>query len=502
MSQMLGELARAEDALGRPTLGLLRGKWAAFRIAALRCSFSRERKTVPADLLHVQLDAYLTELHREGLDVPPGTGGRALCNTWVNDEWLYRDNVEGSLVYSLTSPALEGLEFVQNLSRERVGVSESRLQMIVDEVRRWALEASVDAQARIDRLNTRIYELERERNRLEAGGEVTTVSDDRMLDGYTNLIDLISQLPSDFKRVEEAMLDMHRKILGDVRDDDRPPVGTILDEYLDRYDELIHETREGRAFDGAFVLLRNDDLLLELQENLRVILDHPAAAALDSDDLTEIRGAEPALRQGTIDVMAQRRRLTATLTEHIVNHDALQERELDQVLRGLERDLATWMESTGPRTTVPIELLPSTATVSHLRQRFWDPSSAAPPPPLRPTDDDQDEPPTIEELRLRGGPTLDGLRSALVEAFSQGDAKTIGSLFNQLPRELRRPVEILGMLHLVSQVDALDTAVGQEAFEAIRPNGDRRTFLSPEITLHPADARALAGAEPERRPDE
>ncbi|MFK4085020.1 DUF3375 family protein [Kribbella sp. NPDC020789] len=502
MSQLLGEFARAEDALGRPTLGLLRGKWAAFRIAALRCSFSRERKTVPADLLHVQVDAYLTELRREGVDVPPSTGGRALCNTWVNDEWLYRDNVEGTLVYSLTSPALEGLEFVQNLSRERVGVSESRLQMIVDEVRRWALEASVDAQARIDRLNTRIHELERERDRLEAGGEVTAVSDDRMLDGYSNLIDLISQLPSDFKRVEEAMLDMHRKILGDFRHDDRPPVGEVLDEYLDRYDELIQETREGRAFDGAFVLLRNDDLLLELQDNLHVILAHPAAEVLDGDDLTEIRGAEPALRQGTIDVMAQRRRLTATLTEHIVNHDTLQERELDRVLRGLERELATWMESTGPRTAVPIDLLPPAVKVSHLRQRFWDPASAAPPPPLPPADDDRDSPPTIEELRLRGGPTLDGLRGALVDAFSEGDTGTVGSLFNQLPRGLRRPVEILGLLHLVSQVDALDAAVGQEVFEAIRPDGDYRNFLVPAVALRPADARVLAGEDAGKERDD
>jgi Protein of unknown function (DUF3375) len=71
MSQLLGELARAEDALSRPTLGLLRGKWAALQIAVFRCSFSRERRTVPADLLHVQVESYLTELGREGFE---GTG--------------------------------------------------------------------------------------------------------------------------------------------------------------------------------------------------------------------------------------------------------------------------------------------------------------------------------------------------------------------------------------------------------------------------------------------
>ncbi|MFF0270012.1 DUF3375 family protein [Kribbella sp. NPDC004536] len=491
MSQILGELVRAEDALGRPTLNLLRGKWAAFQIAAFRCSFSRERKSVAADLLHAQVDAYITELRRQGAEVPPSTNGRAICNKWVNDEWLYRDNVDGTLVYSLTSPALEGLEFVQNLSRERVGVSESRLQMIIDEVRRWALEASVDTQTRIHRLNARIHELERERDRIEAGGEVTAATDDRMLDGYTNLIDLISQLPSDFKRVEESMQEMHRKIIADFRNDDRPPVGAILDEYLDRYDELIKDTREGRAFDGAFVLLRNDDLLLELQENLRAILAHPAASVLEAEDLSEIRGAEPALRRGTIDVMAQRRRLTATLTEHIVNHDALQERELDRVLRGVERELATWMETTGPRTTVPVELLPPALSIGTLRQRFWDPSAAALPPPLTPTDDEHDEPPTIEQLRLHGGPALDDLKAALVERFSHGHAGTVGALFNDLPPLLRRPVEILGLLQLASRVEALDPAARRELYEAIRPGGDYRSFLVPAISPTPPQAREL-----------
>src|SRR5215470_1679103 len=207
VSEVVGELARAQDALGRPTLRLLDGKWAAFRVAVFRCSFSRDRRSVQADRLHVQVDTYLNELQRGGIDAPPNINGRALCNLWVKDQWLFRDNApDGTLVYSLTSSALEALDLVQNLSRDQVLLSESRLTTILDTVRRWALEASPDAQARIDRLNVQIRELEAERDRLEAGGDVAAASDDRMLDGYTNLLDLIGQLPSDFKRVEESVL--------------------------------------------------------------------------------------------------------------------------------------------------------------------------------------------------------------------------------------------------------------------------------------------------------
>lgn len=481
VSQIVGEIARASEALQRPTLRLLDGKWAALRVATFRCSFSRDRRSVQADRLHSQVETYLDELKGAGVEVPPNVNARGLCTIWVNDQWLFRDNdADGSLVYSLTSSALEALDLVQGLSRERALVSESRLTTILDTARRWALEASPDAQVRIDRLNLQIHELEVERDRLLSGGTAAAASDDRMLDGYANLIDLMGQLPSDFKRVEESVLEMHRKILRDFREEGRAVV-EVLDEYLQKQDELVKSTPEGRAFDGAFVLLRDDALLLELRENVRVILKHPAAAALDIRDVGEIRGAESVIRQGTNDVLSQRRRLTATLREHIVSHDILQERELDRVLRGVESELSTWMESAGVRATVPLELLPPTATVGHLRERLWNPHSIASPPPLEESSDEAPEPPTIESLRMQGGPSLAELSLALIG--SAGNDDTVGALFNLLPIELRRPVEILGMLHFMSRVDALDAPAGAEVFEAIRANGELQNYLVPAISL-------------------
>ncbi|MBP8881308.1 MAG: DUF3375 family protein, partial [Dermatophilaceae bacterium] len=85
MSDIVGEIARVTEAFEKPTLRLLDGKWAAFRVAVFRAAFSRDRRSVPADRLHAQVDTYLTELAREGLDAPPVHNGRALCNTWVNE---------------------------------------------------------------------------------------------------------------------------------------------------------------------------------------------------------------------------------------------------------------------------------------------------------------------------------------------------------------------------------------------------------------------------------
>ena len=159
-----------------------------------------------ADRLHTQVEAYLDELRAAGLDMPPNSTGRSLCVAWMRDQWLYRVNGP-TAKRSIRSPPTPSKPSTSSSRCRANGRSsrESRLTTILDAVRRWALEASPDADARIERLNAQIAELEAERDRLADGGEVNAASEDRMLDGFVNLIDLIAQLPSDFKRVEESV---------------------------------------------------------------------------------------------------------------------------------------------------------------------------------------------------------------------------------------------------------------------------------------------------------
>lgn len=505
MSDIVGELARVREAFDRPTLRLLDRKWAPLVLAVFKFSFSRDQRSVAAERLHAQVDTYLGELRSVGENVPH-LAGRALCVQWMNDQWLFRTiGASGQEEYSLTSHALEALDLVQTLSRERALISESRINTILDAVRRWATEANPDREARIGRLDVQIQHLTTERDRLLTGGDVAAASDDRMLDGYANLIDLIGQLPSDFKRVEESVLGMHRQIISDFRNEDCP-IREVLDEYLRKTDELTTLTAEGRAFEGAFTLLRDAALLLELKSDLQTILEHPFAAALTAAEQRDFRGAVTIIRRGIDDVLAQRSRLTTTLRDHIVNHDVVRDRELDATLRQINQQLAVWMQTAGPRAAVPVPLMPTQVDIAHLRERFWDPASEVPPPPLEDVSDAAPEPPNLDEIRTQGGPSLLRLRASLLAAAEAGDNDTAGELFNTLPIDLRRPVEILGLLHLLAGIDAsqtggtdvlhiLDTATIAEVFDAIRPDGSRRRFLVPRLALSLAGVRTLAVAD-------
>ena len=334
-----------------------------------------------------------------------------------------------------------------------------------------------------------------------------------MLDGYANLIDLIGQLPSDFKRVEESVLGMHRQIISDFRGEDRP-IGEVLDEYLAKTDELTTLTPEGRAFEGAFTLLRDEALLLDLKTDLQTILDHPFALALTVGEQRDFRGTVTIIRRGIDDVLAQRSRLTGTLRDHIVNHDIVRDRELDSTLRRINQQLAKWMERAGPRTTVPVLMTPAHIEVEHLRERFWDPANEIPPPALEDVSETAPAPPNLEDIRTQGGPSLQRLRQTLIEKLASGDNDTVGEMFNTLPDDLRRPVEILGLLHLLAPDDPIPNASADEhlrpaeadnavdlsaasaataeAFDAIRPDGTRRQFLVPRRELSQAGAHAVA----------
>jgi hypothetical protein len=484
VSEIEGELARVREAFDKPTLRLLDRKWAPLVLAIFRTSFSRETRSVQSDRLHAQVDAYLAELASNGIDVPPGRNGRALCVQWMNDQWLYRtlNDDDGEEEYSLTSHAVDALELVHNLTRDRTLISGSRINTILDAVERQATEANPDREARLDRLNEQIHKLTAERDRIAAGGVIQPATDEDMLNGYIDLMDLIGQLPGDFKRVEESVDEMHRRIIRDFRDEDRP-IGEVLDEYLTRSDELLDSTAEGRAFAGAFALLRDRALLDALSRDIRTILGHPFAEHLMPEDHRDFRGTVSVIRRGIDDVLAQRTRLSATLRDHIVNHDVVRDRELDQTLRQIEKRLVTWMETAGPRSTVDVGLLPATVNVTHLRERFFDPDSEVPPPALEDVSADAPATLSIEEIRKQGGPSLAEMRDLLAAAMQSGDSESVGKMFNRLPENLRRPVEILGLMHLVAQFTVLDQVAEREKFRTVRPDGTQREFWVPQIRL-------------------
>lgn len=488
MSEVAGELARVKGAFAQPTLTLLHQRQAPVVITIFREAFGRNNKPIPTARLHTQVEEHLAEIRLAGeSEVPSGTG-KDVCQRWMRGQWLVRSLDEaGHEVYSLTSHAQQALELVKNLARDRATLSEHRISTILGTVRRFNSEANPDRTARVTILNAEIARLQAERDRLVDGAEMVSATEDYMLEGFTELLSLISALPSDFARVEERFALIRGEILAAFRAEDRP-AGEVIDDYLARADSLLTATHEGRAFEGAFALLRDDALVTQLREDLTALLEHPISDGILSEvDRAELRGTVRLVRDGLDRVLAQRSRVTATLKDYIVSHDVARDRELEQTLRQVESALMTWMSTTGPRAVLDVPLLPARAGVEHLRERFYDPADDVLPDRIAPADPDDAPQVSLAAVMAQGGPQLTSLRRRLDDSLaSLLPAGSLGELFDVFEPSLRRPVEIFGLLHLAA--DRAWVAVDDvEVFETVRPDGSQRTFAVPRTPLPDPD---------------
>lgn len=488
MSEIAAELARVKGAFAQPTLTLLHQRQAPVVITIFRAAFGRNNKPIPTARLHAQVEEHLAEVRLAGeTDVPSGTG-REICQRWMRGQWLVRSLDEaGHEVYTLTSHAQQALELVKNLARDRATLSEHRIATILGTVRRFNAEANPDRTARVTLLTEEIHRLTSERDRLVDGAELVGATEDYMLEGFTELLSLISALPSDFARVEERFATIRAEILAAFRAEDRP-AGDVIDDYLARADALMTATHEGRAFEGAFALLRDDALVTQLREDLTALLEHPwSDRILGEADRAELRGTVTLVRDGLERVLSQRSRVTATLKEYIVSHDGARDRELEQTLRQVESELMTWMARTGPRATHDVPLLPARVGVDHLRERFYDPADDRLPDPIE-TADPTDAPPlSLQEVMAQGGPRLGLLRPRIEAALDDlAPVRSLGELFDRLEPSLRRPVEIFGLLHLAAD-RGWSVGDGAERYDAVRPDGSRRSFTLPRLALPDPD---------------
>ncbi|SNS54575.1 Protein of unknown function [Micrococcales bacterium KH10] len=485
MADIKGDVARIEAALNTPTLKLLDRKSASIALPLFANIFPEDAQPIPVERFHTIVDALLDELRAGGYDVAKTSNGKSLATQWVRERWLYRDPGHGEETYQLTGDAKQALEYVTRTTRTQLNVSRSRIETMRRVISEAALAANPDREERKRRLAEEIARLQAEYEHLDSGGAMPEASESELTEQFSNVLRELDGLPSDFRRVEEAVRDMHRSITKKFREEERP-IGEVVDDYLDQSAKLLTATPEGRAFEGATELLRNRDWLMSLREDLERILAHPLAGMLLPDETRQLRTAVNVIRRGRDDVLDQRHRASATLREHIESYDHIRNRELDATLKGIDREIRAWMQTARARDRVDVEILPPALDIAALRFRTFDPDSERVPEPLEDVSDQAPTALSLDEIRQQGGPTLDELRRRIEGQLVAGDLESAAAMFNDLPTELRRPVEILGLMHLLTRMGAEVDPTLREQVRAIRPDGSTRAFLMPATTIQTA----------------
>jgi hypothetical protein len=484
-----GAYQGAVRAFQNPMLDLLHKRHAPLVVSLLSLVFTAERPQVPVADAHTEVGDALEQLRAAGYDDTLPTGSaRELCRQWADAGWLVRQVLDDDVeVYRLSAHAVGALEVAGRAGGARARVSQSRVRTLLDAVERLSQDADPDVLMRMARLDAEITRLRAELERIQRTGAVEQVDDDELLEEAENVLHLVRELPADFVRVAESIKAMQRDVVTALRQDERP-TGAVLREYLERGEQVMESTAEGRAFAGALRLIGDPHRLDALSTQLEVVLRHRFARRLPAQQRTELREVVRRIEQGLDQVFSAQREASYVITAQVRNHDPLRDRQVDELLRDVMTGLQAWVPGARRGQAVdPLRRLP-VAEVEHLRQTPGDLGPVERPAPLTERDDDGD----VEhaEARAWGGPHYADLDAHLAAfAAATGSAGVdVSAAFEAAPASMRRPVDLLGLLEIADALGMTET--DEIAYvEAVRPDGSRRRFAFGDVTTRDETGR-------------
>ncbi len=497
VSDVVRRLRAAREVMQKPTFGLFRKRNPEVMSAILELAFPDSDAVVDADVLHSRFDALLDELVAAGERVPQRRDGedgsritgRELCRELLGDKLLGRPADTDS--YLLTPAAVQAQEIIGRLRVDRPLANSSRLNAILQAARDLSRLTTVDRTDRLAQLDSdivsaraRVDELVVERDRIAAGGEIDVADYGALIESYTHLDDLVRRLPTDLARVRESIDAEHRRTIAELRSDERSTGQAVMD-HLDKTGSLLLDTPEGQAFQGVRELLADPTRLASLRIDLDTILSHAVfQEALRPDEQDALAHTPSRLRVNMGLVQEKLDRAMSTLSGYIVSRGLVSERELGRVLNDLGRALTTVLDG-NPRAVIDLDVLPEGIELKYLRERF-DGSIAEPDPQdLADTWADQPEPPSLAELVALGGPRPETLRH-VVDNLADRPSSSLAEVFNDLPVEFRRPVELWGLWQAAASSGFDFVSCGTtEEFHVVRPDGSSATFVADRILLSP-----------------
>lgn len=307
---------------------LLRAKNAPLILAFIADLFKDENE-VAIGKARVALDAEL-ERCRE-LDLWQ-TDSNALnyLREWLQSGWL-RD-LDDQI--SKTDACEVALRFCQNLDQRENSATASHLRIVQEAVRDFTVALSTNADERITLLKIKQAEIQREIDALDAG--IVPILDDReQRERIKEIYQLASVLTGDFRRVEDEIREMDQALRVEIIESDHTR-GEVLAGVLEK-EHLLADTDAGRAFEGFFQLLCDQNRSTEFREQLREILEQPVSRHLTGRQKRFLSHLMRELSKESERVFQVRRRTEESLRSYIESGAHLESKAIDKLLSQLER---------------------------------------------------------------------------------------------------------------------------------------------------------------------
>ena len=326
---------------------LLRRPNAPLILAFLADLFSEENE-IPFSRARVALDAELMRSRELGIWESETNAGTYL-NEWIRSGWLR----EMDDMLTRTDASEIAFRFCRGLDERSTGTTASHLRIVQEAVRDFAVAISPDVNERVNLLETKKAEIQREIDTLRAG-VVVELTDAEQRERIREIYQLASVLTGDFRRVEDEIRQLDQEIRIQIIEGDSTR-GDVLLAVMEK-EALLETTEAGSAFGGFFHLLCDQNRSLELREQLRSILSRPVAEHLSLAQQQFLGQLMRELSRESDRVFHIRRSTEESLRVYIENDAAQENRAVDKLLCQLERLAVELKDASGLQQATSLSL--------------------------------------------------------------------------------------------------------------------------------------------------
>lgn len=492
MGSIFDEYEALAPAYAKRTIRLLQSTHSRVYLALFKAIFPDASRGAYADDVWHAIDDMLQELWDAGhRDIPTeGEGeearpraGRDVCRHLIATyRWLESTTLpDGRVEYRLTSDAIETMEVVDRLASAQTILGASRMRTLVDEIERASILFAPDYEQGLATLKARVAEAQAQLDDYILRGGAEPLSEERANDAVNNILELMSHLPTDLRRLEEDVHERGTALVRAFHEDERP-LGQLIESYVRQGDALLETTDHGHSYTDALRVIGDSTTASAIDERLESISRAPVFKKTHWEQSRRLHNAWGQISKGIDHVNDEEQRSSRIISRTVSSHDMVRNRELARALRELEALVVSWADVAKPEDRGPFESATGTWTAAIFRTRLQSPKP--PEPPLAALDEDPEPPMDFEELRQLGGPKRAELLDAMASLVPSGARRVgIADVFNALASELRRPVEVVGLVQMACDAGLNPEKLASERYLCVDMDGSESVWMGPRIVL-------------------
>ncbi|STC69779.1 DUF3375 domain-containing protein [Corynebacterium pilosum] len=274
--------------------------------------------------------------------------------------------------YELSPDAHTALDYAMQLANPQHTVTKSRLGTLMSSLHTLAAETDPDETTAIARLEAQRDSIQRQIDQIQDHG-VTVIANAEAVEKAREILNLISDLPADFARVQAEVEKVNLELRQSIVEDDRT-AADVLDNVF-RGVDMIGQSEAGKAFGGFYDLFLDPELSHRFDATLESVMSRDFVDKLEPDERLQLQLLMNTLDASSAQVHDSMTSLSRSLRRFVQSREAESQQALTKAINEATAEaLKVARSGINPGHQVCLELELSTHQAKSVSSwTLWDP---------------------------------------------------------------------------------------------------------------------------------